>query len=407
MLTMGAVEPPTDPRTLAGQLVVGGFAGTDPGDGAFREYLRAMREGRRGGAVLFRRNVAGEGDGLPLQVAHLNDALAKATPAGFPPLLAVDQEGGRVARLGAPFLAVPPLALLGQVPGDEGIVFARRVAQAQGAELAAVGFSMNFAPILDVDTAPPGAPPSRIIGDRAFGRDARRVATLGVAYAEGLEAGGVLPCGKHFPGHGGTTVDSHLALPELPFGRERLATLDLVPFDEAARAKIAALMSAHVVVRALDASRPATLSPALATDLLRGEMGFDGVLFSDDLEMKAITLPVEDAAVGAIAAGCDVLLLCKEMDLQERALAGLIREMERSPAFRRRCAEAFTRFVSLRRRRPPSPRLDPAFLEKQIGGPASREVADELAALRGGRGLRAPQRPHLAPPKKAPSRRKR
>ena len=351
-------------EVLCGQLLVGGFAGTT----LTSSFEAALAAGHRGGAILFKRNVTG---GLGAVLA-LNARIRDTAPRALPPLIAVDQEGGRVARLGAPLLVLPPMAVIGALADVE---LAERLAERQGAELAALGFTMNFAPILDVHTRPDNP----IIGDRAFSRDPERVAELGVAWARGLERGGVLACGKHFPGHGDTVTDSHLDLPRVEHGRTRLEAIEIPPFAAAARAKIAALMTAHVVFPALDPDAPATLSRAIAGDL-RCTIGFDGILVSDDLEMKAIKVPVEESAVGAITAGCDMLLVCESEPLQERAHAALVARAKASREFRMRCREAATRCLTARRRMPPRPVGSIDELQMVLLG--SADVARELAARR-------------------------
>ncbi len=327
--------------TLAGQLLVTGFAGGSPSP----RFARAASRGERAGAVLFGRNGR-----TPHEFQAMNAALAAlAAPVG-PILLAVDQEGGRVERIKAPFFSLPSMSRLARAAeADPGLVAS--VAAAQAEELRAVGFTMSFAPVLDVNTEATNP----VIGDRAFGREPSAVVLHGLAFAAGLARGGVLACGKHFPGHGHTTQDSHLVLPVVSRDRAGLDAIDLVPVRAAARAGLDAFMSAHVLYPALDPSHPATLSRAGATDLLRGELGFEGVLVSDDLEMKALEANVEETSVAAIVAGCDLLLVCSDEDLADRAHAALVREIERSVAFQERATEAAHRGLALRRRVPPRP----------------------------------------------------
>ena len=349
---------------LCGQLIVGGFPGTSLPD----SYAEALRAGLRGGAILFRRNVP------DLATTHaLCCAIRDAAGPDLPPFIGVDQEGGRVARMPSPFPKLPPMRLLGAV-GDASL--ARRAGRLIGEELAAVGFNLDFAPVLDVDSNPDNP----IIGDRAFGRTAAEVAELAVAFGLGLEDAGVLSCGKHFPGHGDTSVDSHVALPIVHHGMDRLDAVELVPFRAAARAGLATMMTAHVVVTSIDASVPATLSRAVCTDLLRGAVGFRGVLFSDDLEMAAVAAqyPVEHSAVASIRAGCDVLLVCSNMEWQERAHAALVAEAERDSGFRERCVEAAGRALEARRKMPPKPADDAASLATRVGRPASVALHDEI-----------------------------
>jgi beta-N-acetylhexosaminidase len=344
-----------------GELVIGGFAGTTLPEA----FGRAMREGRRGGAILFKPNV----EGGPRQVAALARSLHAVSP-DLPPIVSVDQEGGRVARLRAPLLEVPPMRAVGSW-GD--VALAERIAHAVGVELGALGFTVDYAPVLDVDTRPENP----VIGDRAFSADPETCARFGVAWTRGLQSAGLLACGKHFPGHGDTTKDSHVDLPVVDLSRDRLERVELAPFRAASEAGLAMIMSAHVVYTALDA-RPATLSPAASTEL-RAAIGFEGVLVSDDLEMRAIAArwSVEDAAVLAVAAGCDALLVCWTDALQERAVDALEREAERSPSFRARCEQARARLAAARRRITARP-LDDDGVARVVGGEASRAVAAEI-----------------------------
>ena len=358
-----------DLSRLAGQLIIGGFDGAELPE----RYARALREGRRGGAILFRRN-------LPeiVGVARLNAAIIAACPEDLPPFIGVDQEGGRVVRLPAPFLALPPMRTLGRAAdragGDLGLI--RRAGEAVGRELAAVGFNIDFAPVLDVDSNPKNP----VIGDRSFGADPERVAASAVAFMEGLEAAGVLACGKHFPGHGDTSFDSHFDLPQVAHDRERLERVELVPFRAAINAGITAMMTAHVVVSAIAPRAPATLARASSTALLRAELGFKGVLFSDDMEMGAIAarFPPGEAAVAAVRAGCDALLICKSEEAQERSHAALVREAERDPAFRARCEEALERGLAARRRARSQPVTDREALLRVVGSKEGKQVREAI-----------------------------
>ncbi len=351
---------------LTGQLLCVGFDGAAL-PASLEDELRA---GRRGGAILFRRNLPS------LEVAHeLCSSIRRAAPAELPPFIAVDQEGGRVTRLPSPAASLPPMRRLGDI-GDEAL--AGRAGTAVARELATLGFNLDFAPVLDVDSNPANP----IIGDRSFGRDAARVAALGIAFARGLEAGGVLACGKHFPGHGDTLTDSHLELPHVPHARARLDRVEIEPFAAAARAGLSSLMSAHVVYAGLDAGVPATLSPAVCSSLLRDQLGFDGVLFSDDLEMRALSdrMSYEESAVGAVLAGCDVLLVCHDAGAQQRAHAALTRRAEADPGFYRRCEEAAERGLRARRRLPPRPAPSIGELKQRLARSGLAEIVAEIAA---------------------------
>jgi beta-N-acetylhexosaminidase len=355
--------------TVCGQLLIGGFYGTE----LPASYANALRAGARGGAVLFTRNVT---DGVEA-VARLNAALLAACEPDRPPLLAIDQEGGRVARLGRPVLALPPMRALGE-HGNVDLI--RRAARVLSAQLGALGFTMDFAPVLDVHTCETNP----VIGDRAFGSDPRGVMRAAVAFVRGMQDGGVLACGKHFPGHGDTTVDSHLALPVVSLDRARLEQVELLPFRAAAGAGIAAFMTAHVVYEALDRAAPATMSRAICGSLLRAELGFEGMLLSDDLEMKAISArySIEEAAVEAVWAGCDALLVCADESLQDRAHAALVKRAEADPRFRARCVEAAARGLRVRRAARPSV-LAPASIEAPLASMVPEALRRELADVAG------------------------
>jgi len=355
---------------LCGELVVVGLAGPE----LSTSEERALERGERGGVVLFKRNVPPGASGL-LSVASLTRAVAtaasRAPGVDEPVLVAIDQEGGRVMRIGPPALALPPMRKIGDL-GD--VDLTERLAEAQARELAALGITMSFAPVADVHTRPENP----VIGDRAFGVTPETVARFAGAWARGLQRGGVLSCAKHFPGHGDTLLDSHLALPRVDRPRDELEKIEIAPFRALAREPaIASMMTAHVVYPALDPDRPATLSRAISTDLLRGTLRFEGVLFSDDLEMKAIQCSAGEAAVLAVAAGCDALLVCSREDLAGEVHGALVREAESSPAFRARCEEAFDRFVAMRRRAAPRPIVDAAELGRVFEGSAA--IANELA----------------------------
>jgi beta-N-acetylhexosaminidase len=243
-----------------------------------------------------------------------------------------------------------------------------------------MGFNLNFAPVLDVNTEAENP----VIGDRAFGSDARTVMRFGVAYVRGLQAANVLACGKHFPGHGDTRLDSHKDLPVVTHPRQRLDQVDLPPFRAAIGAGIAAVLTAHVVYEQIDPGVPATLSRSICASLLRAELGFEGVLFSDDLEMKAIAAryAIEEAAVEAVWAGCDALLICSDEEAQARVHEALVRAAEKDPRFLERCTQAATRVLRLRRLCPPRPITTREGLLAVVGGPAGREVAERIAKKR-------------------------
>lgn len=250
------------------------------------------------GTILFRRNVED-----PAQLRALTDALHALLPPGAPIL--VDQEGGRVARLRPPhWRAHPAAGVIGALHARDaaaGLRAAWLTGALIGADCAAAGIDIACAPVLDLRL--PGA--HDVVGDRGFGADPRVVATLGRAVADGLLAAGVVPVAKHAPGHGRARADSHLALPEVD--ADDLSD-DMLPF--AANADLPVMMTAHIRYRALDPDRPATLSPRVVTQVIRGRIGFPGLLLSDDLAMQALDGAPAERALGALAAGCDVALYC-------------------------------------------------------------------------------------------------
>jgi beta-N-acetylhexosaminidase len=358
---------------LAGQCLMIGFEGLQPS----AEVRQLLREHAVGGVILFARNVA-EPQQLAVLVGELQE-IASAVGHELPLLVGVDQEGGRVARLRGAWTEWPPMRTLGRIGSDE---LARRVGAALAEQLAPCGIHLDFAPVVDVDTNPRNP----VIGDRSLGDDPALVARLGAALIEGLQGGSVAACAKHFPGHGDTELDSHLALPAVDHSPERLEDVELRPFRAAVAAQVASVMTAHVVVRALDAESPATLSPRIARGLLRTELGFGGVVVSDDLEMKAIAShwSAGAAAVRAIQAGCDLLLVCHSADAQAEAHEALVKAVEKQTIAFKDLEDAALRVRRLKERFVPrhsSPDWRLAGL-RQLGH-SHRLLAEEIVS-RGG-----------------------
>lgn len=298
-------------RRLSAGLFLGGWDGMT----LSAEICDMLENGLRG-VVLFTKNID-----TADQTRQLCDQVHAAR--GDAALIGIDHEGGRVARLRDGFFAAPPMAELGRLDSSD---LAYDLGRVVGQELAELGINLNFAPVLDVNTNPANP----VIGDRSFSDEPQRVAELGVALARGLQSVGVAACGKHFPGHGDTHQDSHHALPRLPHARERLDRIELPPFRAAIAGGIASLMTAHIVFDALAPDVPATMSPRVIGRLLRQELGFDGVVVGDDLEMKAIAdhYPIEEVAVRAIGAGVDLLLCCHHPELIRRAIDAVVRAVQ-------------------------------------------------------------------------------
>lgn len=300
-----------------GQLMIIGFDGTKADSG----LLEMISRYHVGGVILFARNVQS-----PRQVAELVNQLQQtATESGNPGLfIAIDQEGGRVARLteDTGFTEFPSAMAVGATADSEK---AYRMACAMAVEMSAVGINVDFAPDLDVNNNPANP----VIGTRSFGSDPNKVATFGSAFARGLQENGVLAFGKHFPGHGDTGTDSHIALPLVPHDRARLDHIELVPFKAAIAENIAGIMSAHVTFPAIDSTpgMPATLSRPVLTGLLRDELGFKGLIATDSLEMGALAengYPPPIGAPLALAAGADLLLFNRDHAMHKQAFANLM-----------------------------------------------------------------------------------
>lgn len=309
---------------LVGQRLMAGFDGKGL-DRALRSLIADLRVG---GLILFKRNVES-----PRQLAELCRSVQHyARDCGLPPLfIAIDQEGGQVARLSAPFTRFPGNPAMREVSD------ATRFAQITAIELSWIGINMNLAPVLDA--APEGF--DSIMAGRTFGSDPRWVAQLGETVIAGLQSGGIMAVAKHFPGIGRTRLDSHLDLPFLDADLSALEAYDLIPFHAAIQQQVAGVMLAHILYRHLDPEWPASLSTAIARDLLRRRMGFKGVVLTDDLEMGAITRHYGfDAAVRQVLrADIDVALICHSAEKLRRAHAVMLKRIERSEK-RRYGAEA-------------------------------------------------------------------
>lgn len=297
---------------LAGVLGVEGTGLTDEE----RSYLR---ETPPAGVILFARNVVDRG-----QLRQLTDAI-RAAAAPIRPLVFIDQEGGRVMRLRPPvWRSLPTMARIGELcqrAPDSAAQAARAVGRLIGVDLAEAGIDVACAPVLDV--AAPGL--TDAIGTRAFSADPAVVTRLGRAVADGLLDAGILPVIKHLPGHGRALVDSHVGLPVVEAGRDELASRDFLPFQALSDLPIG--MTAHILFRAIDPDRPATMSPRIIEDVIRGEIGFSGLLLSDDLGMGALSGDLASRATDCLAAGCDLALACSGRIEDARVLARTLPEL--------------------------------------------------------------------------------
>lgn len=315
-----------------GQLLVAGIGGTEAGE----DGLQAVQDYQVGGVILFGRNVE-----RAQQLADLTNELKTLNGDNTPLFLCVDQEGGRVDRM-------PPevddlssaydYIAAGGDPLERGKVLA--------AQCAAFGFNLDFSTCLDIWSNPDNT----VIGDRAYGSDPHTVTSAGLAVNQGLEQGGVIPVVKHFPGHGDTSTDSHVDLPVVDKTAEELQEFELIPFQAAIDQGTPCVMVAHILMTQIDPDLPASLSPKVVDGLLRQEMGFDGVVCTDDLTMGAIsnTYGMGEAAVMAVEAGCDLLLVCHEADNLTAARDALLSAVDAGRISMERLDESVYRILSLK-----------------------------------------------------------
>lgn len=350
-------------RRNAGQRLFVGFEGTSPS----ADFQRFCQEVRPAGVVLFARNVVD-----PAQVFDLNRQLSSLIGSEYPVFLAVDQEGGPVQRIKA--TRWPAMRAVGDA---DDLALTRQVVGAINRELRAMGFDLNFAPVADVDSNPNNP----IIGRRSFSRDPAKVAAQVQAAVWAMRDEHIVSTAKHWPGHGDTSEDSHLALPSVNRSQAQVEAVELPPFTAAIRAGVDTVMTAHVVFPQIDPDTPATLSDKLINGWLRRDRGFNGVVFSDDLTMKAMRdhFTLSDQLSRGSRAGVDVFLVCADADLQAAAFEELVRLQTDDPAQEAYAAGAFQRVMALRQRafinRPPPPSLD------VVGSAEHQALAARFAGL--------------------------
>ena len=334
-LTLGGFALSQD----AGQFLVLAFRGSEP-------PLQLLKQYRPAGVILYPKNLEGDPGGLVRVLRQTNPRL----------LVMLDQEGGPFYTYRSPGVVRFPSAMSLGAAADP--LLAERVGQAIGAQVCSLGAQVNLAPVLDVNVNPRNP----IIGLRSFGADPKKVATLGLAFARGLEKAGVIPSAKHFPGHGDTTMDSHLGLPRVDKPLSELEKVELYPFREAVRAGIPLIMTAHILYPALDPENPATLSPAILTGLLREKMGFQGIIVTDDMAMKAIKnhYGAGEAALKAVLAGADLVLLEPDEAATAEVYRTLQAALDQGLISKERYQESQKRLAALEQRLvgPPCPQPD-------------------------------------------------
>jgi beta-N-acetylhexosaminidase len=321
-------------ETIAGQRLMVGFDGT-----FFNDDLKLLIGTLRvGGLILFSRNLE-----EPDQIRQLcQDCQSYARQCGLPPLfIAIDQEGGQVARLKPPFTQFPGNSAMRDI--EDAIRFARITAR----ELKDMGFNMDMAPVLDI--APENI--DSIMAQRAFGGDPQRVAAMGTTVIDHLQRRGVMAVAKHFPGIGRTVTDSHLALPDLDADMAALTEVDLVPFAAAIGKNVAGIMLSHIRYTAIDPIWPASLSPSVTADLLRGQMGYRGVVMTDDLDMGAIKpgYDIGTAIERILLSDVDIALICHKSPDIEAAWETIRREMTGDADLKEKGAQSFQRILELKK----------------------------------------------------------
>lgn len=359
----------TDIRELkrrVGQRFIVGFEGTRlPND-----LIRMDEEWGLGGVILFSRNLQ-EFD----QVLDLTEQLW-SLGGGIPPFVGIDQEGGPVHRLPEPFTVFPEMSQLGVV---NSVSLAYEVGAVSGRELTAAGFNLNFAPVLDIDSNPENP----IIGKRAISSDPAKVANLGRAVIRGLHDNAIVACGKHFPGHGDTSLDSHVTLPESNQDLDRMRECEWVPYQAVTQKAphLDLVMTAHVNYPKLDPERPATFSRTILQDMLRLELGYKGSIVTDDLEMKAVTdnWSIEEAVVMALEAGVEIFLICRTREQQILGMETLLKMLEQKKYPKHLWERSFKKIHDLKARHFRVVRsIDRAHAREVIGNREHQRIARRL-----------------------------
>ncbi len=293
------VQEELNKLTLAekiGQMIISGIDGSS----ATTDAANLIRQYKLGGLILFGGNVKSDS-----QLVNLTNGIKTANSKNKVPLfISVDQEGGRVNRMPATVINTPRAMSIGQTQNDK---YAYNIGKVIAKELTSFGFNVDFAPVLDIQSNPKNT----VIGDRSFDSNSSVVSKLGVMMMKGIRSGNTIPVIKHFPGHGDTFTDSHLDLPVVDKGIASLNQLELIPFRNAFKNQADMVMVAHILMKKLDSKYPASMSKTVITGLLRKQLGFNGVVITDDMTMGAITkhYNLKDAAVRAVNAGCDMILV--------------------------------------------------------------------------------------------------
>lgn len=349
-----------------GQMIIVGFDGFEPSE-AVKDMIKNYHVGS---VILFSRNVKDSS-----QLVKLNNDLKELNKDNpLPLIISADQEGGRVTRLPADATKFPANLVISNRKSAQ---LAYDVGKVTGLEMKAYGFNLNFAPVLDIFSNPKNT----VIGDRAPGTTPETVSEIGIALMEGLRDGGIIPVIKHFPGHGDTVMDSHIDLPSIDHGWDRLENFELVPFRKAIEAGADMVMVAHIVFPSImDEKLPASLSREMITGVLRERFNFDGVIISDDMDMGAIQkhYSMEEAAVKAVLAGTDIVSVCHSHERQKKAYEAILNAVEDGTIPMERINESVRRIIKLKLKYELTDvPVNPDELYKVVGIEEHRAVADK------------------------------
>ncbi|GEL76762.1 beta-N-acetylhexosaminidase [Tenuibacillus multivorans] len=319
-----------------GQMIMTGVPGTTTDE----QTLHLINEFHVGGLIFFDQNLKD-----PSQITQfLNQIKSENQDNPLPLFLGVDQEGGRVQRL--PVLQdIPSSQKVGEIDDEE---FSYEIGRLLGKQLHAFGFNIDFAPVLDINNNPNNV----VIGDRSFGSTAERVSQHGIQVMKGLQSEGITPVIKHFPGHGDTGTDSHSELPVIRKNLEELKSLELIPFKKAIEEGADMVMAAHILLPKIDEHNPSSLSKPIITDVLRKQLGFDGVVVTDDMTMKAITKynDIEQAAVQSIQAGTDLIMIAHEYDRAAKTIQAIKTAVEQGEITEERINKSVHRIIELKQK---------------------------------------------------------
>ncbi|EKN66990.1 lipoprotein ybbD [Neobacillus bataviensis LMG 21833] len=319
-----------------GQMVLAGISGTTMDTNA----KKLISQFHVGGIIFYKNNFE-----TPAQTVQLVNQLKAGNSSSLPLFLGVDQEGGRVTRLPGELVNFPPSKQIGQVNNPE---FSYKVGTLLGHELKEFGLNLNFAPVLDINSNPNNP----VIGDRSFGNNAEIVSKLGIQTMKGMQSQNVIPTIKHFPGHGDTSVDSHLELPIVNKSFKELKELELIPFERAINQGADVVMVAHILLPQLDKTNPASMSKAVMTDLLRKQISFTGVIITDDMTMGAITehFDIGKAAVESVKAGSDIILVGHDYNNVVKITSSLKTAVQNGEISEQRLNESTERIIQLKRK---------------------------------------------------------